>query len=352
VGALIARVKAIVAAARLRYGVVDHAFRAVSRFGDEGGSRLAASVTLPGFLAFFPLLALAFAVLGFTVSSNVGAQRDVLHGVSNYFPGLLCSSAVHQYACAGTSQIDVAKLQGARNAATAIGVVGLLLAGLGWVDALRTAVRLVFHSSTRTGFVLLSKARDVGILLGLGVGLAVSLGVAGLANSATGWLLRGVHIDGVVAAGVVKLIGIVVSIGVDLVLFSWLFGVLAQPDRPRRAVRSGSVVAAVGFELLQIVGASYLRHTTGNALYGSFAVLIGLLVWINLVVRFTLFAAAWTVTERPETLLRDELEQDLISVAARDDSPAHARSAPVAGPAVPPWPAPPPGVAGPPTSRH
>jgi membrane protein len=300
VSGVLDRVRATIARARQRSPRLDHGIRAVARYNADRGSVLAASVTLPGFLAFFPLLALGFAILGFTVSSNTGAQHDVIHAVGGYFPGLLCSSQVREYACSGGSQIDVARLQGARDAATAIGLVGLLFAGLGWVDALRKALRIVFHTSTATGFVLLAKARDVGVLAGLGVGLGASLAVAGIANSATDWLLRTIDVHGTAAAGVVKVLGIVVSVGVDLVLYGWLFGVLAQPGPQRRPVRSGALVAAVGFEVLQLAGASYLHHTTGNAIYGSFAVLIGLLVWINLVCRFTLYAAAWTCTSWPE----------------------------------------------------
>ena len=37
-------------------------------------------------------------------------------------------------------------------------------------------------------------------------------------------------------------------------------------------------------------------RTTNNPIYGAFAVMIGLLIWINFVTRLTLFTAAWTVT--------------------------------------------------------
>jgi membrane protein len=50
------------------------------------------------------------------------------------------------------------------------------------------------------------------------------------------------------------------------------------------------------FELLKRVGALYIERTTENPLYGSFAVIVGLLVWINVVSRMFLICAAWTVT--------------------------------------------------------
>jgi membrane protein len=48
--------------------------------------------------------------------------------------------------------------------------------------------------------------------------------------------------------------------------------------------------------VLKRVGALYIERTTENPLYGSFAVIVGLLVWINIVSRMLLIVAAWTVT--------------------------------------------------------
>jgi membrane protein len=51
------------------------------------------------------------------------------------------------------------------------------------------------------------------------------------------------------------------------------------------------------FEVLKRVGAVYIERTTENPVYGTFAVIVGLLVWINIVSRMLLFCAAWTVTQ-------------------------------------------------------
>jgi membrane protein len=69
---------------------------------------------------------------------------------------------------------------------------------------------------------------------------------------------------------------------------------------PRRALRRGALVAAVGYEVLKIFATLLLGHTVRNPVYASFSFTVGLLVWINLVTRMTLFAAAWTATYTPE----------------------------------------------------
>jgi hypothetical protein len=56
------------------------------------------------------------------------------------------------------------------------------------------------------------------------------------------------------------------------------------------------MLGAVGLEILKVVGSILVARTTSNPVYGAFAVVVGLLIWINLVSRWMLLVAAWTVT--------------------------------------------------------
>lgn len=293
---ILADVKAAPARLRRRRPAIDHLVRAYGRYAADAGDRLAASVALPGFLSFFPLLALAFFVLGFVLTGSLDTQRSVLDATRDYIPGLLCSSKVPGFACA-SGQIDIAELGKARAGAGVIGVVGLLITGTGWVDALRAGLRSVWHQNVLAGNVILVKLWDTLILAGLGVALLASIAVSGVTNSATSFVLDQVGLEGSVVGNIgVKLIGYVVSIAVNVALFLFLFAVLPKVQTPIRKVVRGALLAAVGFLVLQLLGAVYIKHTTGNPVYGTFAAIIGLLIWINVICRFTLFCAAWTVT--------------------------------------------------------
>jgi membrane protein len=287
--------------ARDRYRWLDHLVRAYGRYQDDAGDRLAASVTLPGFLSFFPLVALAFAVLGIVLHGDESAQRSVLDNISGYLPGLLCGPG---HPCGTSNQIDVSKLGGAAVSAGIIGAVGLLLGGLSWVGALRSALLAMWHEEPKPGNVVVRKLRDLFVLVGLGIGVAVSVFASGFANSATSRVLDWFSLQGSTAGSVlVRAVGIGLSFAVSCGLFGFLFASFARTSGERVRVRRGVVFAAVGLVVLQLVGATYIRHTTGNPLYGTFAVVIGLLLWINVVARFTLFAAAWTITatDRPSS---------------------------------------------------
>ena len=60
--------------------------------------------------------------------------------------------------------------------------------------------------------------------------------------------------------------------------------------------------------MLKQVGTLLVAHTTRNPVYASFAVLVGLMVWINIVSRFVLFTAAWTATREIVLKLDDQPE--------------------------------------------
>jgi membrane protein len=64
-----------------------------------------------------------------------------------------------------------------------------------------------------------------------------------------------------------------------------------------RRVLKGALSGAIGFEILTTAGSGLLvKSATHNPVYGVFAVVVGLLIWINYLSRFTLYVAAWTVT--------------------------------------------------------
>jgi membrane protein len=60
---------------------------------------------------------------------------------------------------------------------------------------------------------------------------------------------------------------------------------------------AGALLGAVGFEVLKQFGTFLISNTTSNPIYATFAVAVGLLIWINFVTRVTLWAAAWTATD-------------------------------------------------------
>ncbi|HEV3055924.1 MAG TPA: YihY/virulence factor BrkB family protein, partial [Solirubrobacteraceae bacterium] len=285
---MIERIKAAMGRARLRRPLLDHAVRAWERFGKDRGNQLAAAITLPGFLSFFPLIALTMSVAGFIAHYNSGAEADITRALEDFFPGLIGT---------GRGQINVADIADQRAATGTVGLVGLLLGGLGWVDAMRTTLRQLWHQEPLRRNVIVAKVLDAVVLVGIGLAVAASLVVTSVATAAAGLVIDHTALTGgSVTELLLRILAIVLALAGDFLLYAFLFLRLSQPGGSRRDILGGAVFGAIGFEILKSVGAIYIAHTTHNPLYASFAVVIGLLVWTNLVARLFLFAAAWAVT--------------------------------------------------------
>ncbi len=277
--------KAAFARAREKRPAFDHLIRAFGRYQADAGDRQAAAVTFFGFLSFFPILALATSILSYALGDE--AVGTVVREVNNYAPGLAEQLGLREILTSNTKA----------GAAGLIGLVGLLYSGLGWVDALREAIRAVWHHNVKAGNFLVKKAKDVVVLAGLGVTVLLSIAISAATGAFSDSALRLVGLeDNPVATVVATVLGIALGIATSTALFLYLFWRLPKVQSPFRRIVKGALLAGVLFEVLKRVGAFYIERTTENPLYGSFAVIVGLLVWINIVSRMLLICAAWTVT--------------------------------------------------------
>jgi membrane protein len=281
--------KARLLRARARRPVVDHAFVALERHNEVAGAQVAASITYYGFLSFFPLVALTFAVVGYLSVIYPDAKDNVTAAIEAAFPGILGT---------GPGQINIDDIVNARKGAGLIGILGLLYAGLGWVDALRTGLRRIFGTERLRLPLVRKKTIDALILVLLGAALLASVGVSTLATDATQYALGHVGLNGSFAASaVLKVVAVLVGLLVDTMMLAILFLRLPGAGVSWHQVRSGAVLGAVGFEGLKLVGTFLIARTTSNPLYATFGVLVGLLVWINLVSRVLTYAASWAATQ-------------------------------------------------------
>ena len=75
--------------ARDRSPLLDHFVRTVEHYGSVNGSALAAAVTYFAFLSFFPIIALAFAVIGFVSRAYPNADEDLITAIGDVLPGIV-----------------------------------------------------------------------------------------------------------------------------------------------------------------------------------------------------------------------------------------------------------------------
>jgi uncharacterized BrkB/YihY/UPF0761 family membrane protein len=98
----------------------------------------------------------------------------------------------------------------------------------------------------------------------------------------------------------VGILGIAMSVVLNLVLFLLAFRILTTEDVTWGDVFPGALVAALAWTTLQAIGGYIVSHQLQGAsnTYGTFAIVIGLLAWIYLGAQMTLFAAEVNVVRK------------------------------------------------------
>ena len=287
-------------ALRRRRPVVDHAVRTQEHYSTVKAGQQAGAVTYFGFLSFFPILALAFAAVGWISGVYPDARDTVVKAIEEIFPGMVGG---------GDSQISLATIEDAAGAAAGIGLVGVLYAGLGWLSSMRDALLIVFElpAYQRPGF-LVGKLRDLVTLVAVGVVLLLSVGISSVVGQLSKQILEALEL-GLALRPLLWVLAALVGLLASTVLFLALFRLLADPQTPKRSLLRGALLGAVGFEVLKQLSGLLLSTTAGQPAFQAFGIALILVVWINYFSRVVMYAAAWAHTS-PEARAAREGEPE------------------------------------------
>ena len=217
--------------------VVDHALRTQEHYGEAKASQQAGAVTYFGFLSVFPILALAFFVVGYVSKVYPDAQDTLVDAIKSMFPGLIGD---------GDNQLNIEDIEDAAATAGLIGLVGVLYSGLGWLSALRDALIAVFELPDREqpNFVM-GKLRDLITLAIIGVVLLFAVAFTGSSSGFSEDLLDWARPRAPSSAGWSRCSPSRSACWPTRVLFFAMFRLLAAPDLPqardvvRRPARRG-----------------------------------------------------------------------------------------------------------------
>ncbi|MEG3630888.1 YihY/virulence factor BrkB family protein [Streptomyces poriticola] len=260
-----------------------HAWRSYERLDRVKWTRLAAAMTFTSFVALFPLLTLAAAVAAATLSTE--QQNEIQDKIAQQVPGI-------------SDQLNIQDL--VQNAGTVGLIAGVLLlfTGMGWIEATRGCLRAVWELPDPEESPLLTRAKDVGVLVGLGGALLITIGISTVASALVGWIIRQLGMDSGGVGGVLLYIGaFAVAVLADFLVLLYVLGVLPGAEPPRRRLVVGALIGAVGFELLKLLLSGYMQGVATRSMYGAFGVPIALLLWINFTSKLVLYCAAWTATD-------------------------------------------------------
>jgi len=280
--------------------------RVFAHFTAKGGSILAGGMSYQAIFAVFAAVWVGFSLAGLFLTSSPELMTALVTLINQSVPGLIGADGI----------IDPRKLAnaGVLGWTGAIALIGLLLTALAWLSTTAQAVRTIFQMPPQNTFFLLVKLRELGLGLVFGLALVVSALVSLASTAALGAVfgLLGVPRDSFWYAAAARVVGLVIVLVIDTVTLAALFRVLSRVRIPFRRLLVGALIGGVALGVLKLLGGALLGGASRNPLLAAFAVIIGLLIWFNLVSTVTLLAASWIAVGMqdagipPHTLSADE----------------------------------------------
>lgn len=270
-----ARYQANVAFTRRRSPLFDHFWRTKERYNEVLGGRLSAAIAYYGFFAVFSLAMVAYAVTIKVFSGNSMLVEDLDTFLSRYF-----------------TTLNTEALKAEADNIQTIGLISLVLAGIGWVDAWRSSLRAVWRLDQHPGNFLVLRIVDLGTLIVFALMMAISLGVTdglerlfqAITHVPTGslWFKSGVQ---------------VLAFAINLVIALGLMTVIPRMHMSWRRLSPSILAIAVGLTVLNQVGRFFITaRTEHNPAYAIVATSVGLLVYLYLFNQIVIWAAGWAAT--------------------------------------------------------
>jgi membrane protein len=266
-------VAARIMAARFRSRHFDHLCRALLRYDQVQGGRLAAAIAYYGFFAIFALLLIGYSLFGILLRNNVELFDVVRDFLGQNLPFL-----------------NVEQVLSSGRTVGLVGIVGLTFTGIGWVESIRSSQRLIWRLTEQPGYFGVRQAVDLMVLVGILLLLALSqLGVYGLeqllqwlANGRVGFLLSAV--------------GLLLTVAVNMLLAVALLAAVPRLRMTLRRMAPPVLQVGIGITLLNTVGSSFVALVQRNPAYGLVGSAVGALVYLYVFNQLLLFGAAWAAT--------------------------------------------------------
>lgn len=238
------------------------------RFGEVNGSFVSSGIAISVFIAVFPLLLVAIAVLGFLASGDETLAADIAENLG------LTGTAAETV----TNAVD--RAADSRRAASAIGLAGLLWSGSGVAVALQRGIRTPWQERA---VGIAERVKALGWLVLAAVGLTAMIALSSVLNWLPDWM----------PAAVMFPLTIAVGLAIEIALFWWLFWGLGTRRVPVRSLLPGAVLAGVGFEVLKLAGTLVVPRMVANSssLYGPIGVVFALIAWLTIFARLIVYAS-------------------------------------------------------------
>lgn len=279
------------------YPSVAHLIRATDRFNDRMGSQFGAAITYFSFLSLIPILMVSFAAVGFVLASNPELLAELINKI-------VTSVSDPNLASTLENTVNTAIRQ-----RTTVGISGLLVAlysGISWMGNLREAVRAQCRDVWERNpadqeKVYFRYIKDFIALTGLVTALILTIALTSIAGSAQKSIVDVLDLGEIEwIRPVLTIITLGISITANFLMFLWIFWMLPKHRPNTRGLLQGTLLAAIGFEVIKFIMTITLPQLASSPSGAAFGSIIGLLAFFYFFARLTLFCAAWIATAKED----------------------------------------------------
>lgn len=257
------------------------------RYRQRDGDHYAAAVTFFTLLSAVPLLMIGIAVAGFVLAGDQNLAARLHEALGTALPSAASDEAGHI--------VDLVIDERGR-----LGLVALAVSaysGWSWISNLRDAVTAMRGQPRDRRSLLRTVLADIATLLGIGVALTVSFGLASMTGAAGAWLLSLTGLGGTAGARVALAAGsLLLALVANWLVIAWCLAKLPRHRMPIGPNLRPAAVAAVGLGALQQAGGLYSHLLGRSPAVATLGALVGLLLFVYLVVRWLLLVTVWTST--------------------------------------------------------
>jgi membrane protein len=257
----------------------------VSEWIRHNASSLGAALAFYTLFSIAPILVIAMAVAGSIFGPHV-AETHVL----DQMRGLLGDAG----AAAVQSLLASAHKSGLKGIAAAIGVITLLVGATSVFGELQNTLDYIWKSSQKDGVawwrILRSRILSIGLILGVGFLLMVSL-LASAALAALGAWLGAFMVQWSV---ILPAVDLVLSLGLTTALFALIYKYVPREQIAWGDVWIGGLVTACLFSVGKLLIGQYLGRSSLSSAYGAAGSIMVLLLWIYYSAQIFLLGAEFT----------------------------------------------------------
>lgn len=261
----------------------------LTTYRERDGDHYAAAVTFFSLLALVPLIMVAVSVAGFVLAGDRLLAAELDRVIDGSLPPEV----------AGQVTDIVHTVVGERGR---IGLLALAVAaysGWSWISNVRDAVTAMLGQERTPRPLVRGIVADVLALVGVGLAMTVSFGLAALTGAAGTWLLHLTGLDGGFAQVLLVAGSLLLGLAANWLVIAWCLARLPRRPLPLRSTLRPAGAAAVGLGAIQQAGGLYLHLVGRSPAVATFGTLVGVLLFGYLIVRWLLMVAVW-ITVRAE----------------------------------------------------